>query len=305
MNSDRSSQIIVIGSINTDMVINSPRLPQAGETVLGTDFMMSGGGKGANQAVAAARLGAPVILVGCVGDDLFGLQAKQKLGDESIDCQHVLECPNQASGVALITVDELSENQIVVAPGANKEVSIAQVSAALSSSDDNTLVLMQLEIPLATVAHAIDMAKQQGARVILDPAPAQELSEEVLEGVFLLTPNQTEAERLTGIAVSDIESSKQAIACLLQKGAQNIALTLGEQGVLLAHSGTLELVPASAVEATDSTAAGDCFNGALATALSKGSTLVEATHFACQAAAIAVTRPGAQASMPYSDELDQ
>ena len=300
-----NSQVIVIGSINTDMAVKSPSLPRAGETVLGTEFKMSGGGKGANQAVAAARLGADVAMVASVGDDLFGKQAKSDLEAENIDCRYIIEVPNQASGIALINVDDQGENQIVVYPGANHHMTQDQVSVALAGADESTIVLLQLEIPLDVVQSAIQKANQKSAKVILDPAPAEKLPSEILADVFLLTPNQTEAEQLTQIKVLDTDSAQCAANAMLDLGIQNVALTMGNDGVLLANSESNTMIPATAVNAIDSTAAGDCFNGALASALSKGSSLSTAAEFACKAAAIAVTRLGAQDSMPSQSEIEQ
>lgn len=300
-----NSQVIVIGSINTDMAVKSPSLPRAGETVLGTEFKMSGGGKGANQAVAAARLGADVAMVASVGDDLFGKQAKSDLEAENIDCRYIIEVPNRASGIALINVDDQGENQIVVYPGANHHMTQDQVSVALAGADESTIVLLQLEIPLDVVQSAIQKANQKSAKVILDPAPAEKLPSEILADVFLLTPNQTEAEQLTQIKVLDTDSAQCAANAMLDLGIQNVALTMGNDGVLLANSESNTMIPATAVNAIDSTAAGDCFNGALASALSKGSSLSTAAEFACKAAAIAVTRLGAQDSMPSQSEIEQ
>ena len=300
-----NSQVIVIGSINTDMAVKSPSLPRAGETVLGTEFKMSGGGKGANQAVAAARLGADVAMVASVGDDLFGKQAKSDLEAENIDCRYIIEVPNRASGIALINVDDQGENQIVVYPGANHHMTQDQVSVALAGADESTIVLLQLEIPLDVVQSAIQKANEKSAKVILDPAPAEKLPSEILADVFLLTPNQTEAEQLTQIKVLDTDSAQCAANAMLDLGIQNVALTMGNDGVLLANSESNTMIPATAVNAIDSTAAGDCFNGALASALSKGSSLSTAAEFACKAAAIAVTRLGAQDSMPSQSEIEQ
>ena len=231
--------VIVIGSINTDMLVTSERLPSAGETVLGSRFKMSGGGKGANQAVAAARLGAKVTMVGCVGDDLFGTQAKTNLEAESVDCSNVLSVSNEASGIALISVDGHGENQIVVAPGANNEVSETQIAKALESAASDTIVMLQLEIPQAAVEYALNQASAKGTRIILDPAPARPLSADSLSKVYLLTPNQTEAEMLTNISINDFDAAQRAAKALLNLGVQNVALTMGGDGVLLANNGII------------------------------------------------------------------
>jgi ribokinase len=300
----RTSQpIIVIGSINTDMVVRTDVLPRPGQTVLGGKFFMASGGKGANQAVAAARLGGSVTMVGNVGADSFGEQAKRRLQAEGIDCGFVTEDHEEPSGVALISVDAAGENHIVVAPGANNSLTNSHIDAALASLDPDSLLLMQLEIPLECVCHAIKLANHAGCNVILDPAPAQVLPPAVLKGVFLLTPNLTEAESLTGIVINSIEDAKIAVKKLVASGTKNVALTLGGAGVLLANSNGCELIPAPLMQAVDTTAAGDCFNGALAAAFARNEPLFDAAVFACSAAAISVTRIGAQESMPTWQEL--
>lgn len=303
MNDEAVSEICVIGSINTDMVITANSLPTSGKTVLGGDFHMNSGGKGANQAVAVARHGAHVSMIASLGEDLFGDVAIARLQAESIDCSYVSRDSQQTSGVALICVDANGENQIVVAPGANSSLSTNHVSIALSALPSASLVLLQLEIPLTTVKHAIALAKEKKCRVILDPAPAQELPPEVLHELFIITPNESEAEILTGITISNTSTAKQAVDALLKTGVLNVALTLGSEGVLLGNAHSIELITAPRVSAVDSTAAGDCFNGALAVALSRGSSLVDAAAFACRAASISVTRRGAQDAMPRAHEV--
>lgn len=295
--------IFVIGSINTDMVVKTESLPAPGQTVLGGDFLMTPGGKGANQAVAAARLGGNVSMVGMLGQDLFAEQSVSKLLAEGIDCEHVLNDQQQASGVALISVDNRGENQIVVAPGANELLNTDRVDAALEKLPEQAVILLQLEIPLTTVAHVLATTSKRNCRVILDPAPAQKLPAAVLQDLFLITPNESEAEILTGIRVTDESTAVAASTALLAQGVENIALTMGAQGVLLASQTEHKLVPALAVDAEDTTAAGDCFNGALAAALSRGASLSAAVEFACRAAARSVTRRGAQISMPTREEI--
>ena len=280
------------------MVVATDQLPRPGETVLGNDFLMTGGGKGANQAVAAARLGATVFMVASLGQDLFGDAASASLLAETIDCRHVNQNSNKASGVALISVDNNGENQIVVAPGANNALSEQDVAIALASLPDHALVLIQLEIPMATVNHAVKIAARKKCRIILDPAPAQALDDTMLKQLYLITPNQSEAEVLTGIEVIDVDSALAAARSLLQRGPEHVALTMGAEGVLLVNQSHHQLIPAPSVQAVDTTAAGDCFNGAVAFALSTGSELSDAVRFGCQAAAMAVTRRGAQSSMP-------
>jgi len=303
MNSREPAPIVVIGSINTDMVATAPTLPTAGETVMGTDFFVSAGGKGGNQAVAAARLGAKVVMIGNLGTDTLGDQAIDRLEKENIDCQQITRDAQQASGVALINVDQKGENQIVVAPGANATLSIAHIESAFNSIATESLILLQLEIPLASVSRAIELGSEKNCRIILDPAPAQTLPSSFLENVYLLTPNETEAEILTGIKVTDENSAEEAASSLLKQGIENVAITLGGGGVLLASNSEQRLVSAPQVEAIDTTAAGDCFNGSLAVALAKGNALSQSVEFACKAAAISVTRSGAQDAMPFANEV--
>lgn len=304
MTHSHSHPIIVIGSINTDMVVKTDVLPRPGQTVLGDDFMMSAGGKGANQAVAAARLGGSVTLIGNLGCDSFGDLAIDRLQAEGVNCNFISRDSNQASGVALISVDAKGENQIVVAPGANGILDESLLSSPLADLSKNALILLQLEIPLSSVSYAIDQAALADCYVILDPAPAQQLPQELLQRVFLITPNETEAESLTGITINCLEDAKLAADKLLSYGVANVALTMGAKGVLLACSECSELINAPAMQAIDTTAAGDCFNGALASALARNQSLREAALFACKAAAISVTRHGTQDSMPTLRDIE-
>jgi len=265
---------------------------------------MSAGGKGGNQAVASARLGATVSMVANLGSDLFGDAAISKLKAEGIDCAFVSRDEHHPSGVALICVDEAGENHIVVAPGANHTLLDMHVDAAFEVIEDSSLVLLQLEIPMDTVAKAVALSKQKNCRIILDPAPAQELPASIIADVYLLTPNETEAELLTGIRVFDEGSAQEAANKLLAAGAENVAITLGSQGVLLSNAEGYQLIPTPKVDAADTTAAGDCFNGSLAAALAAGNSLVESVEFAYRSAAISVTRLGAQDSMPYGHEIE-
>ena len=304
MNSRERAPIIVIGSVNTDIVANASTLPSAGETVMGTDFFVSAGGKGGNQAVAAARLGANVTIVGNLGTDAFGDQAIERLKKENINCKQVTRDSEQASGVALISVNQWGENQIVVVPGANATLSTEHVENAFSNITKGSIILLQLEIPLASVARAIELGIENNCRIILDPAPAQALSPSLLENVFLLTPNETEAEILSGIKVTGENSAKEAASALLELGVDNLAITLGSGGVLVASRNEHRLIPAIDVEAIDTTAAGDCFNGSLASELAKGNELSQSIEFACRVASISVTRVGAQDAMPFSHEVN-
>lgn len=303
MNSRERAPIIVIGSVNIDMVATALTLPAAGETVMGTDFFVSAGGKGGNQAVAAARLGANVTMVGNLGADALGDQAIERLKQENVNCQQVTRDFEQASGVALVNVDQTGENQIVVVPGANATLSAELVENALSNIAEGSIILLQLEIPLASVARAIELGAENNCRIILDPAPAQAISPPLLENVFLLTPNETEAEILSGIKITDETSAKEAASALQQLGVDNVAITLGSGGVLLASKNEHRLIPAIEVEAIDTTAAGDCFNGSLAVELAKGNELFQSIEFACRVASISVTRVGAQDAMPFAHEV--
>ena len=265
---------------------------------------MNSGGKGANQAVAAARLGGRVSLLGCLGRDVFGDEAVARLESEKVDCRFISRSENFPSGVAIISVDSTGENQITLAPGANQSVSEQQVDLAFNSILSGSLILLQLEIPLATVGHTVALARTNKCGVILDPAPAQTLSEQILRGLYLLTPNESEAQTLTGIKVDSVGTAETAAKFLLRMGVLNVALTMGSKGVLLASGEGCEMIPAAAVQAIDTTAAGDCFNGSLASALASKETLREAVIFACRAASFAVTRMGAQDSMPKHHQLE-
>jgi len=296
--------ILVIGSSNTDMVAKADRLPTPGETILGRDFIMSGGGKGANQAVAAARLGARVIFIAKVGDDIFGKQAVALFKQEGLDTSFIATDPVQPSGIALITVDAKGENCIVVAPGANASLSPDDVCKAEEKIKKAAVILMQLEIPLGTVEFVVRLAAKHHIPVILNPAPARVLPDELLRQIFILVPNQKEAEMLTGIAIIDNASAEKAARTLAGKGVKKVIITLGGEGAVLLDDGDFQRIAAPAVTAVDSTAAGDVFCGALATALSEGMPVKDAVVFGCTAAAFSVTRMGAQASAPTRVEVD-
>lgn len=296
-------RIIVIGSSNTDMVIKSKKLPAPGETILGGIFLMNPGGKGANQAVAAARLGGNVTLVTKIGNDVFGSEAKSLFDKENIDARYIIKDTINPSGVALITVDEYGENSIVVAPGSNGTLSSNDIKDEVFETDKSDLFLMQLEIPLSTVEFVAKKASDNGNRVILNPAPAGKLSEELLSSLFLITPNETEAEILTGIKVTDVVTVEKAASVLRKKGVKNVIITLGASGSYLSNDTISKLIPVIPVKAIDTTAAGDVFSGALAVAISEGCELADAVSFANKAASISVTRMGAQASAPYRSEI--
>jgi len=286
------------------MVIKTTHLPHPGETILGGDFFMNAGGKGANQAVAAARLGGNVTFFTKVGDDIFGEQARALFEKESIDTSYVLTDKNSPSGVALITVDNKGENCIVVAPGANNALSASDLQLRSSVIENASLIIVQLEIPLETVEYISNLASTAGVKLVLNPAPACKLSDELLSQIDIITPNQKEAEMLTGITVNDNESAKVAARALSKKGIKSVIITLGSSGAVLYHENVFSNVEAPVVEPVDTTAAGDVFNGALVVALSEGMGMHSAVQFACKAAAISVTRLGAQASAPYRKEIE-
>jgi ribokinase len=296
--------IVVAGSSNTDMVIKTKHIPAPGETVLGGTFFMNAGGKGANQAVAAARLGGNVIFICKIGDDVFGRQAVQLFNSERINTNFVFTDPEYPSGVALITVDEHAENCIVVAPGANAALHSSDLRETIAVVEQADILLVQLEIPIKTVEYIVDIAASKKVKVVLNPAPACTLSDELLRNISIITPNESEAEMLTGVKVTDLNTAEQAARNLQDKGVKIVIVTLGAAGALLLHENTVSHIQGHKVEAVDTTAAGDIFNGALVVALAEGRPVQEAVNFACKAAAISVTRLGAQASAPYKEELE-
>ncbi len=294
---------MVIGSSNTDLVIKTDRIPSPGETVLGGTFMMTAGGKGANQAVAIARLGGDVRFVAKVGDDMFGRLSLDGYGRDNLDTSYIIKDTESASGIALITVDAAGENCIVVAPGANNRLSTADIDSVRESIRTADYLLMQLEIPMEVVEHTAEIAASAGVKVILNPAPAAPLSDSLIQKLYMITPNRSESGMLTGIAVRDWESAEQAADILMARGVENVVITLGSTGSLVKNNVVSERIPAERVEAVDSTAAGDVFNGALLVGLAEGKELMDAVVFASRVAAISVTRMGAQASIPSRAEL--
>jgi len=297
------SKIVVIGSSNTDMVVKTNKFPVPGETILGGEFFMFSGGKGANQAVAAARAGGDTMLICKTGDDIFGERAIAEFQKEGINITRISSDANKASGVALIIVDGNGENEIVVAPGANDtltEVNIRDAQIEILSAE---IILMQLEIPVETVLFTAQLAAQHNKKVILNPAPARQLPVDLFKSLFLLTPNETEAEILTGVKVIDFASASRAADKLLSFGVQNVIITMGSAGAFFKNKDNEMMIPAPVVKAVDTTAAGDVFNGVLTTELTRGADWTNAISAACKAASISVTRMGAQASMPYRNEL--
>lgn len=297
------NKITVVGSSNTDMIIKLPRIPKPGETIIGGKFSTAAGGKGANQAVAAARAGGEVTFIARVGVDMFGERAIEGFVKDRIGVRHVRQDAGAPSGVAFICVDDKGENSIAVASGANENLSPADVRAARDAIVRADVLLMQLETPLHTIAEAAALAHDAGVQLILNPAPAQPLDDELLRRVSIIAPNESEAEILTGIAVENEASARKAARLLAQKGIEIVLITLGPRGVFAHGSGMDEMVPGFEVEAVDTTAAGDVFNGALAVALAEGKPLKEAVLFANAAAALSVTKLGAQPSAPDRKEI--
>jgi len=284
------------------MVVKSSVLPKPGETILGGTFLMNAGGKGANQAVAAARLGGNVTLVAKVGNDIFGKQSIDGFKTEKINTDFVFIDKGTPSGTALIMVNEEGENCIVVAPGANAQLLPADIEQVKDISDA-AIVLMQLEIPMETIEAVAKNAKANHQKVIINPAPAQKLSDELLNGIFLITPNETEATLLTGIKVEGETTASQAADIFLSKGVQNVIITLGKQGAFFQNKAVKFKIDAPVVKAMDTTAAGDTFSGALTVAVTEKMSWQQAVQFAVAAASISVTRMGAQASVPYRKEI--
>lgn len=265
---------------------------------------MNPGGKGANQAVAAARLGGRVTFIARVGADLFGSQALQQFEKENIDTRFVTQDPEYPSGVALIGVDRHGENTIIVAPGSNRQLNVKDVANAFESIAEKSIILIQLEIPQETVEFAILSGKKKNCDVLLNPAPVQPVDGSALRNLSIITPNETEAEMLTGIRITDLKTAEQAARQLHQAGVPNVIITLGSKGAFVSTGSNGKLVAAPKVTAVDTTAGGDCFNGALAVAMAEGMKIEEAVGFACQAASLSVTRMGAQSSMPYRKEVN-
>ena len=282
---------------SADMVVKANRLPVPGETILGGSFYMNPGGKGANQAIAAARLGADVTFISKIGYDLFGLQALEIYKSERINTEFIFTDSKKPSGVALISVDSFGENCIIVASGANQSLSPEDIDKAKDKIREADTILMQLEIPLETVEYATALAYEYGKRVILNPAPASSLNNELLKKTNVILPNRIEAEMLSGIKVTNLKSAHRAVQAISCKGIENVGAFVKEKDKYI-------MIPAKEVDTIDTTGAGDVFSGALSVSLSEGRSLIEAVEFANAAAAIAVTRIGAQSAIPYRTEIN-
>ena len=296
--------LVVLGSINADHILNLENFPRPGETVTGSQYQVAFGGKGANQAVAAGRSGANIAFIACTGDDDTGERVRKQLASDNIDIVPVSEIAGESTGVALIFVNDEGENVIGIHAGANAALSTELVEAQAARIAEASALLMQLESPLESVLAAAKIAHQNNTTVALNPAPARELSDELLALVDIITPNETEAEKLTGIRIESDGDAAKAAQALHDKGIATVIITLGSRGVWASQSGKGQRVPGFRVQAVDTIAAGDTFNGALMTALLEEKTLPEAIRFAHAAAAIAVTRKGAQPSVPWRKEID-
>jgi len=301
----RKPKITVIGSSNTDLVVKASKLPAPGETVLGSEFIIAPGGKGANQAVAVARLGGDVTFVAKLGMDEFGDQRLEDFRRDGMDTGFVFRDEESPSGVALIFVDDAGENMIVAAQGANAKLSPDDVDKARKAIASADMVVLQLETTMEVVEHSVAIAAENSVPVILNPAPGRKLEPSLIERIDYLTPNETEAEILTGIRVTDDNTAVKAGSKLLELGAGNVIITMGKRGAMLINAKESSSIPAFAVDAVDATAAGDAFNGGLAYALTTGNDLKSAIRLANAVAALAVTKMGAQPSMPTRDELDK
>ncbi|MCF6093789.1 ribokinase [Microaerobacter geothermalis] len=298
-------KVAVVGSINMDLVISSPRIPLAGETILGKEFFTIPGGKGANQAVAASRLGAEVAIIGCVGDDIFGKELLDQLNKEKICRNYVSVFPDVSTGVASITVSEQGENCIVVSPGANYKLTPELVRKGEDFIKEADILLVQLEVPLDAVDEAVRIANEHQVKVILNPAPAKELPQSLLEKIDILTPNETEGKLLTTQWVDSNIDVEEIIRSLQKLGVKNVVITQGGEGVSYNDHHEIKHLPAYQVNVVDTTAAGDSFNAALGISLAEGASLTEAIQFAQKVAALTVTQFGAQTSLPYREQVDQ
>ncbi|MFC2043304.1 ribokinase [Chloroflexota bacterium] len=297
-------KIAVVGSLNMDLIVRTPHIPNPGETIIGRGFHTAPGGKGANQAVAAARLGAQVSMVGRVGKDDFATTLLENLTMANVNTQFVIQDPEAPTGVALIEVDDSGENSIVVASGANMRVTSLDVDAAQEAISAADLLLLQLEIPLKTVLQAVLLAKRKNVTVVLNPAPAMKLTSETLSLVDILIPNESETALLTGLPVGSRSEIRAAASSLLTSGVNTVILTLGENGALLTQEGKSEIIPSIKINPVDTTAAGDAFVGGFAVALAERKSVTEAIRWGNAAGALATTRLGAQPSLPMRQDVE-
>jgi ribokinase len=295
--------VLVVGSSNLDLVVTAKRFPNPGETIFGKKFEMFPGGKGANQAVCAARLGCKTTFIGKMGNDDFREKLSSILIEAGVDTKNLLVDSTEHTGTALITVDETGQNQIIVISGSNMKLSPKDIERKSALFSDAAVVLAQLEIPIETVVQSAELARQNHALFILNPAPAASLPDGLFPLIDFITPNENELELLSGIKIVDDSSIKRASEKLMQKGVRNIIVTLGKRGAMLVNHSCSKLFPAKKVKVVDSTAAGDAFNGAFASSISEGHSIEESIEFANKVASISVTRMGAQSSMPYLNEI--
>lgn len=299
-----SKNILVLGSSNTDMIIKLKKIPKPGETVIGGKFSTAAGGKGANQAVAAARAGGNVTFIARVGSDVFGVTAVERFKNDGINVDYIIKDKAEPSGVALIFVDENGENSIAVASGANAALTPMDIESCEHIIKENKYLLMQLETPIDTIETAAKIAAENNVKVILNPAPAQKLSKDLLKNISIITPNETEAELLVGFPITNEEDAERAAKVLMEMGIEIVVITLGSRGAFVLSDAFNGLVPSFPVKAIDTTAAGDVFNGALAVSLSEGKQIKDAVVFANAAAAISVTEIGAQPSAPNLTDIN-
>jgi ribokinase len=298
------SKILVVGSANADLMIAMPKLPNPGETVRGHDFLVAPGGKGANQAIAAARLGGDVGFIGSIGDDDFGRSIRKSLLDSGVDTARLCVRPNSATGVALIFSEACGENMIVIAAGANDFLLPADIDAAADAIAEASIIVCQFESPVATIERLVTVAKLSGVPVLLNPAPARRMADEMVDGIRFLVPNRQELAHLTGLPTRTLADVEAAAKALLVRGAESVIVTLGREGVLRASVAGARVFPAPIVEAVDTTGAGDTFVGGFAAEWCRTSDVDAAISFAQRAAAYSVTGRGAQASMPWLSDLD-
>ncbi len=297
------SKILVIGSLNADLVVRAPRFPSPGETIQGENLITIPGGKGANQAVASARLGAQVAMIGRVGTDAFGSTLINNLEQNKVETDRIITDGSSATGTAVIVVDPQGQNSIILSPGANAKVTPSDISPG--SFSDYRLLLLQLEIPIETVIHSANLAREKGLLILLNPAPAYNLPDDLLRTADYILPNETELGLLTGKPVNDLASVGTAGLSLLARGAKNIIITLGAQGALIVNKDGVNLIPSYKVNVVDTTAAGDAFIGGLAVGLLNGKSLEDAVQYACACGALAVTKFGAQPSLPTAEDVNE